>query len=386
MKLQLLSVLLWQWGSVRGSECTDESCHQHLEDEVSLVQLKTDVKERKAGEDSAKPKITVVINTPTEPPFPCAGTMPPPVAPVASAPSFKTCATDPFVCPTTMNQKEEFTHLLCDAGQCTSDLCCENKDCLCAGGTAATGNTCVTPGGTQCLSCDDGYNLVAAACQANVCKCDHGIAATGADCTTDQGNICAGCTDAGYGLNADTKACEATCACADGTAATGSDCPTPGATKCSECNKGFKLTNDACQAIPKTCQSEDYQCPSNKLPKSDYDYLLCGDSCSTDRCCQDRACSYYTTEGTCPSSNPTCTWASDSATCEVNTGSSADVNCVVSDWGAWGTCISSSQIRTRSITTYPKNNGNACPEISEEGTCSSVGGTENTAGAIGQST
>lgn len=50
-----------------------------------------------------------------------------------------------------------------------------------------------------------------------------------------------------------------------------------------------------------------------------------------------------------------------------------DVDCAVSDWGAWGacdkTCGGGTQTRTRTVTTQKKNGGAECPALSESQAC-----------------
>lgn len=478
--LALISLLLLQLGSVQGNECTKESCHQNLEDEVSLVQVKMEAKERKTSEDSAKPKISVVINIPTEPPMPpmmnpMMGAMgfQPPAPPCDTTPApgqYKTCKTDAFKCPTGTSNKPDYDHLLCDNQQCTSDLCCTAaQGCTCENGIPATGETCTHPGTNMCIVCNSGYNHVFVS-EESTCKTKCGssmesvksvhdkediteggkevanqthndpsflqkglsssASSTSAICVKalntyvvgtitaadypkegvkcssedqvqaacDKDSECKGywkrgsgeyfplmpgsrtfskgkpnptvalvmkkkacgvqgcskcpgdpntCTqcDAGYGLS--NNQCKANaCQCPGGTAVTGTACTKAGAIKCSKCNSGFTLKEGQCQAVPKTCKSSGFKCPSDKNPKPDFGYLLCGSgSCDAARCCQDQAS------------------GSASATASNN------VDCKVSDWTSWGACTSGLHIRTRSILTYPANNGHACPEISESSSC-----------------
>lgn len=45
------------------------------------------------------------------------------------------------------------------------------------------------------------------------------------------------------------------------------------------------------------------------------------------------------------------------------------VDCVVSNWSAWSTCVNGSQTRTRTVITQPQNGGASCPVLSETQSC-----------------
>lgn len=45
------------------------------------------------------------------------------------------------------------------------------------------------------------------------------------------------------------------------------------------------------------------------------------------------------------------------------------VDCVVSEWGAWGACTNGTRTRTRTIVTQPANGGAACPPLTETQSC-----------------
>jgi hypothetical protein len=45
------------------------------------------------------------------------------------------------------------------------------------------------------------------------------------------------------------------------------------------------------------------------------------------------------------------------------------VDCLVSEWSAWGACVNGSQTRTRTILTSPANGGASCPVLSEVRSC-----------------
>jgi uncharacterized protein YfcZ (UPF0381/DUF406 family) len=45
------------------------------------------------------------------------------------------------------------------------------------------------------------------------------------------------------------------------------------------------------------------------------------------------------------------------------------VDCVVSNWSAWSTCVDGSQTRTRTVVTQPQNGGASCPVLSETQSC-----------------
>ena len=57
----------------------------------------------------------------------------------------------------------------------------------------------------------------------------------------------------------------------------------------------------------------------------------------------------------------------------VSTGTSAPPpapnNCEVSGWSDWGQCIDGTKTRTRTVTKQAKNNGTACPSLSESQSC-----------------
>lgn len=45
------------------------------------------------------------------------------------------------------------------------------------------------------------------------------------------------------------------------------------------------------------------------------------------------------------------------------------VNCVVSEWGAWGQCVDGQQIRTRTVVVQPQNGGSSCPTLEDTQSC-----------------
>ena len=45
------------------------------------------------------------------------------------------------------------------------------------------------------------------------------------------------------------------------------------------------------------------------------------------------------------------------------------VDCEVSNWSAWSTCVDGSQTRTRTVITQPQNGGASCPVLSETQSC-----------------
>ena len=59
--------------------------------------------------------------------------------------------------------------------------------------------------------------------------------------------------------------------------------------------------------------------------------------------------------------------------CPAGTTQCEDVDCVVSEWGAWGKCSAKCdgglQARARSVLTQPKGNGAACPDLNEARDC-----------------
>lgn len=58
--------------------------------------------------------------------------------------------------------------------------------------------------------------------------------------------------------------------------------------------------------------------------------------------------------------------------CPTLTESRDCANCEVSEWSAWSTCTDGIQSRTRTVITQPYNGGTACPELSETRTCSGI--------------
>jgi hypothetical protein len=55
--------------------------------------------------------------------------------------------------------------------------------------------------------------------------------------------------------------------------------------------------------------------------------------------------------------------------CDCCDGTPPVVNCVVSDWGAWSTCVNGTQTRTRTVVQQPQNGGTACPPLTESREC-----------------
>ena len=51
-------------------------------------------------------------------------------------------------------------------------------------------------------------------------------------------------------------------------------------------------------------------------------------------------------------------------------------DCVLSSWGAWGTCTGGTQTRTRTITSAPTNGGASCGALSESKNCTAGDGAE----------
>ncbi len=60
--------------------------------------------------------------------------------------------------------------------------------------------------------------------------------------------------------------------------------------------------------------------------------------------------------------------ASGCVGCGVYGGNTDPVNCTVSEWGPWSTCINGNKIRTRLMLT-PAQNGGTCPGLSEFTSC-----------------
>jgi hypothetical protein len=52
-------------------------------------------------------------------------------------------------------------------------------------------------------------------------------------------------------------------------------------------------------------------------------------------------------------------------------GAPLPVNCVVSEWSEWSSCVDGSQTRTRTVITPAENGGTACPALTETQSCSS---------------
>lgn len=55
--------------------------------------------------------------------------------------------------------------------------------------------------------------------------------------------------------------------------------------------------------------------------------------------------------------------------CDCCDGTPPVVNCVVSDWSAWSTCVNGVQTRTRTVIQQPQNGGTACPPLTETREC-----------------
>lgn len=55
--------------------------------------------------------------------------------------------------------------------------------------------------------------------------------------------------------------------------------------------------------------------------------------------------------------------------CDCCDGTPPVINCVVSEWSAWGPCIDGVQTRTRIIIQQPQNGGTACPPLVETRSC-----------------
>ena len=55
--------------------------------------------------------------------------------------------------------------------------------------------------------------------------------------------------------------------------------------------------------------------------------------------------------------------------CDCCDGTLPVVNCVVSDWSAWSTCVDGVQTRTRTVIQAPQNGGTACPTLTETQAC-----------------
>ena len=55
--------------------------------------------------------------------------------------------------------------------------------------------------------------------------------------------------------------------------------------------------------------------------------------------------------------------------CDCCDGTPPVINCVVSEWSAWGPCIDGVQTRTRTVIQQPQNGGTACPPLIETRSC-----------------
>lgn len=55
--------------------------------------------------------------------------------------------------------------------------------------------------------------------------------------------------------------------------------------------------------------------------------------------------------------------------CDCCDGEPLPVNCVVSDWSEWSSCVDGVETRTRTIITAPSNGGTACPPLVETRDC-----------------
>jgi hypothetical protein len=55
--------------------------------------------------------------------------------------------------------------------------------------------------------------------------------------------------------------------------------------------------------------------------------------------------------------------------CDCCDGTLPVINCVVSDWSAWGPCVDGVQTRTRYVIQSAQNGGTACPDLEETRAC-----------------
>ena len=116
---------------------------------------------------------------------------------------------------------------------------CESNVCTCAGGVAATGDSCTMHEANICSSCNGGYYADGQNCEPNACVCDNGQEAQGGACPFNGSNTCVSC-NTGYRLI--NNLCIANvCTCSNGNAATGSECGTHGEEKCVSCYNGYYL-------------------------------------------------------------------------------------------------------------------------------------------------
>ena len=53
-------------------------------------------------------------------------------------------------------------------------------------------------------------------------------------------------------------------------------------------------------------------------------------------------------------------------------GNPVAIDCVVSEWSAWGECIGGYQTRTRTVITPASNGGTSCPVLSETQACTVI--------------
>jgi hypothetical protein len=135
----------------------------------------------------------------------------------------------------------------------------------------------------------------------------------------------------------------------------GKCCSTTGECPSSSCVDNGLAKND-----------KDANCNSQKCPLQLCDKSPFNPSCSggNSHCLGQVTCADGSS--TCPSYGNICFYDGNSNNFKICT---PDVDCQVSDWSDWSTCVCGKQTRTRTITTDPSGNGATCPPLTETQDC-----------------
>jgi hypothetical protein len=149
----------------------------------------------------------------------------------------------------------------CAGEKCEVDpdrqTCCRAKECLCPGGTAATGDACKAEGQQSCSECDSGHYLGEAdaegnkQCHANECTCTGGTKTTATgetDATQCKQNGEEDCSECKDGYTFENRKCTAkVCTCSNGVQA---EATGNGASLCSQAGEDCASCNDGYTAFP----------------------------------------------------------------------------------------------------------------------------------------
>ena len=274
----------------------------------------------------------------------------------------------------------------CNAGtQCTSGQCAQGRCCA----TACTGScrSCALPG--QEGTC---ANVPArGADPAGLCSdgaCTNGCDGAGG-CLREPLNSSCGSARCGGAGTRILRVCDASGACVDRP----ESCPTT-APNCADTGicRGNNCTSSNCPAPCRACVMD--QCvdapPGTGCPNGQCNAGTCTPTCTPQTCAGNRAecqggacvgtCSAANCAGPCSScgtNNRSCNQAANESNCPggvCRDGSCVPgTDCMVSDWGEWGTCSRTCgggmQTRTRTVTRQPTNGGMPCPTLTETRAC-----------------